>query len=85
MKMRKHLGVVSIIVFIVTILIMKFFMVGKVSGTIGTNFLMTGVGVSILLAIFSEKGRVKIIVLSLNGLLIVGFIALVIIFRVAHS
>lgn len=75
--MRKHLGVISIIVFIVTILIMKLFMVGKVSGTIGTNFLMAGVGVSILLAIFSEKGRVKIIVLSIYALLIVGFITMV--------
>lgn len=61
MKMRKNLGLVSIIIFIVTILIMKFFMVGKVSGRVGTNFLLAGVGVSILLAIFSEKGRMKTI------------------------
>jgi len=82
--MRKHLVLVSIIIFIVTILIMKFFMVGKVSGMVGTNFLIAGVGVSVLLAIFSEKGRVKTIVLSLYSLLIVGFIIMAILYSVAH-
>lgn len=55
--MRKYLGLVSIIVFIVTIIIMRFLMAGKVSGATGTRFLMAGVGVSILLVIFNEKGR----------------------------
>ncbi|AVK85179.1 hypothetical protein C3943_17410 [Lysinibacillus sp. B2A1] len=82
--MRTNLGLVSIIIFIVTILSMKFFMVGKVSGMVGTNFLIAGVGVSILLAIFSEKGRMKTILLSLYSLLIVGFIATGILFGVAH-
>lgn len=83
-KMRKQLVLVSIIIFIVTFLIMKFFMEGKVSGMVGTNFLIAGVGVSVLLAIFSEKGRVKTIVLSFYSLLIVGFIMMVILYRVAH-
>lgn len=52
---------------------MKFFMVGKVSGMVGTNFLIAGIDVSVLLAIISEKGREKTIVLSLYSLLIVGF------------
>ncbi|MGE7113769.1 hypothetical protein [Lysinibacillus sp. NPDC047702] len=63
---------------------MKFFMVGKVSGMAGTNFLIVGEGVSILLAIFSEKGRMKTIVLSLYSLLIVCFISMAILFGVAH-
>lgn len=36
---------------------MRFLMAGKVSGATGTRFLMAGVGVSILLVIFNEKGR----------------------------
>ncbi|MFJ7731657.1 hypothetical protein ACIQXF_07140 [Lysinibacillus sp. NPDC097231] len=46
---------------------------------------MAGVGVSILLAIFSEKGQAKTIVLSIYGLLIVDFITMAILFGVAHS
>jgi hypothetical protein len=84
MKMRRYLGVVSIFVFIVTILYTEVFLIGKVSGAQGTKLLLIGVGVSILLVIFSEKGRVKTIVLSLYGLLIVGFITIVILYGVSH-
>lgn len=84
-KMRKYLGIISIIIFVMTVLITEVFMTGKVSGGTATKFLLVGVGVSILLVIFSEKGRVKTIVLSLYGLLIAGFITIAILFALSHS
>jgi hypothetical protein len=82
--MRKYLGVASITIFILTFLIMQFFVVGKVSGATGSAILMFGAGLSIILALFSQKGRMKTIVLSLYGVLIVGFITISILFGVAH-
>lgn len=53
---------------------MQLFLVGNVSGVTGTSIQMVGIGSSILLALFSEQGRLKTIVISLYSLLIVGFI-----------
>ena len=74
--MKKYLGVASISSFIFTFVFMQIFVVGKVSGGAGTAILMFGVGLSILLALFSQKGRAKTILLSLYGVLIVGFITI---------
>jgi hypothetical protein len=78
--LRKYLGVASIIIFVLTLLIMKWFVEGKVRGDTGSGILMIGVGLSILSVIFCEKGRLKIIVLSFYGVLIVGFITIAILF-----
>ena len=63
---------------------MQLFVVGKVSGAMGSAILLVGVGISILSALFSNKGRLKTIVLSLYGVLIVGFLTISILFGVAH-
>lgn len=82
--MRKHLAVTSVIIFILTILILQFFVVGKVSGATGTNILLVGFGSAVLLAAFSEKRRLKTVVLSLYGLIVFGFIVMTVLFAVAH-
>lgn len=82
--MRKHLAVTSVVIFILTILILQFFGVGKVSGATGTNILLFGFGSAVLLAAFSEKGRLKTMVLSLYGFILLAFIILSILFGVAH-
>lgn len=84
MNLRKYLGIVSIIIFISAFLIMQIFLIGKVSGAIGTAFLIIAVGISVLLALFSQKGRLKTTILSLYGVLIVGYITISILFAVAH-
>ncbi|MBU9720276.1 MULTISPECIES: hypothetical protein [Bacillaceae] len=82
--MRKYFGILSIIILILTILIMQFFVAGKVSGPTDMLILMIGVGLAILTALLSEKGRLKTIVLSLYAVLAVVFISVSIIFAVAH-
>jgi hypothetical protein len=82
--MRNYLGVASITIFILTFLSMQIFVIGKVSGATGSAILMFGVGLSIVFALFSQKGRMKTIVLSLYGVLIVGFVTISILFGVAH-
>ncbi|WP_066299150.1 hypothetical protein [Bacillus sp. FJAT-29937] len=83
-KLRKYLGIVSIIIFTSAFLIMQIFLIGKVSGAIVTAFLIIAVGISVLLALFSLKGRLKKTILSLYGILIVGYITISILFAVAH-
>lgn len=63
---------------------MKFFVIGKVNGATGSAILLVGVGLSILTAVFSEKGKLKTIILSLYGILIVGFVTISILFAVSH-
>ncbi len=71
--MRKYLGVVSIIIFISTVLIL-YSLIGKVSGQAGTNILLIGVGVSVMTAFFSKKGPLKWAIFGGYGLLILGSI-----------
>lgn len=82
--MRKHLALISVIVFILTILILQLFVVGKVAGSTGTNILLLGFVSAVLLAAFSEKGSLRTIVLSLYGLLVLGFIIMTVLFAVGH-
>ena len=77
-KLKKYLGVASITLFILTFVFIQIFVIGKVSGGAGTAILTIGVGLSIILALFSQKGRLKTIILSLYGLLIGGFIIIAI-------
>ena len=53
---------------------MQLFVNGKLSGKTGTIILCTGVGISILSALLSERGRLKTILLSVYGVLLLGFI-----------
>lgn len=82
--MRKYLGIVSIITLISTTLVIQFFVAGKVSSPADIIILLTGAGLTIFTALFSEKGQLKTILLSLYGLLIIGFLLISIIFGVAH-
>jgi hypothetical protein len=50
--MRRYLGVISIIIFILTFLVMQLFLVGNVSGVTGTSILIVGfITLSILFAV----------------------------------
>jgi hypothetical protein len=71
--MRKYLTIASIIIFVLTFLILKL-LEGKVTGLVGTNILMIGVGTSILAAIISKKGPFKTSLLVIYGFLFIGFI-----------
>ena len=82
--MRKHLAIISLIVFILTILILQVFFVDKVSGPIGMNILLIGFGSAVLLAAFSEKRRLKTVMLSLYALIVLAVIIMSILFGVAH-
>lgn len=82
--MRRYLGIVSVIILISTFLVMQFTIVGKVGSPTDIIVLFIGIGLSIVTALFSEKGLLKTILLSLYGILIVGFIIMVIGFAVAH-
>lgn len=59
--MRKYLGIVSIIILVKTYLILAYTFVGQVGGPTDTIVLLTGVGLSVLAALFSKRGSLKIV------------------------
>lgn len=82
--MRAYFGFFSIILFIFTFLVMEFFIIGNVAGPTDMTILLSGIGAAVLLALFSKKGRLKTILLSLYGILFTGYAAIVILFATSH-
>jgi hypothetical protein len=73
--LRRYLSLASIIIFVLTLLILMLLR-GKVTGQVGTNILMVGVGTSVLTAIISKKGGYKTTLLIFYSLLFIGFITI---------
>jgi 4-amino-4-deoxy-L-arabinose transferase-like glycosyltransferase len=67
--LRKRLGKVSIALLILTFIVFAFG-VGKIRGDIGTAILIIGVGLSLITALISEKGRWKTISISIVSIVI---------------
>lgn len=62
---------------------MQLFVNGKLSGKTGTIIICTGIGMSILSALLSKKGRMKTILLSVYCVLILAFITVSILFGIS--
>lgn len=67
--MRKHLAKASIALLILTFIVLAFGY-GKIRGDIGTAILIIGVGLSLITALISEKGRWKTISISIVSIVI---------------
>ncbi|ALF10815.1 hypothetical protein [Parageobacillus thermoglucosidasius] len=76
--MRKHLGKVSIALLILTHIVLAFGY-GKIRGGIGTGILIIGVGLSLITALISEKGRWKTISISIVSIVIGVYAFLIIV------
>ena len=74
--MRKYLGWVSLGIIGIT-LILFVFMRGRVSGYVGTNVLIIGAILALVTALLSKKGKSKTVSISALGILVGGFIILV--------
>ncbi|PFA69772.1 hypothetical protein CN378_03120 [Bacillus sp. AFS015802] len=76
--MRKYLGLVSLGVIGFTFLLFALMsMSGKVSGYVGTNVLIIGAILALVTALLSKKGKAKTASISLLGILVGGFIILI--------
>ncbi|WP_027409364.1 hypothetical protein [Anoxybacteroides tepidamans] len=76
--MRKHLGKVSIALLILTHIVLAFGY-GKIRGDIGTGILIIGVGLSLITALISEKGRWKTISISIVSIVIGVYVFMIIV------
>lgn len=74
--MRKYLGWVSLGIIGVTFIVFTL-MRGKVSGYIGTNVLIIGAILALVTAILSKKGKSKKASLSVLGILVGGFMIII--------
>jgi hypothetical protein len=77
--LRKHLGKVSFALLILTFIVLAFGY-GKIRGDIGTGILIIGVGLSLITALISEKGRWKTITISIVSIVIGVYAFLIIAF-----
>jgi hypothetical protein len=75
--MRKYLGWVSLGIIGITFILFTL-MRGKVSGYVGTNVLIIGAILALVTALFSKKGKSKTASLSVLGILVGGFIILIV-------
>jgi len=76
--MRKYLGWVSLgIIGFTFILFALMSMSGKVSGYVGTNVLIIGAILALVTALLSKKGKSKAASISVLGILVGGFIILI--------
>jgi hypothetical protein len=76
--MRKYLGWVSLgIIGFTFILYALMSMSGKVSGYVGTNVLIIGAILALVTALLSKKGKSKTASISALGILVGGFIILI--------
>jgi uncharacterized membrane protein len=74
--MRKYLGWAPIGIIGVTFILL-FLTRGKVSGYVGTTVLITGIVLALVTALLSKKGKPKTISISILGILVGGFIMLI--------
>ncbi|MFD2680865.1 hypothetical protein [Bacillus seohaeanensis] len=75
--MRKYLGWVSIGIIGVTFILFLFIR-GKVSGYIGTNVLIIGAALTLVTVLLSERGKTRTTSISILGVLVGGFIIIII-------
>jgi hypothetical protein len=75
--LRKHLGKVSFALLILTFIVLAFGY-GKIRGDIGTAILIIGVGLSLITALISEKGRWKTISISIISIVIGAYAYMII-------
>lgn len=77
--MRKYLGWVSLGILGFTFLLFALLsMTGKVSGYVGTNVLIIGAILALVTALLSKKGKSKTASISVLGILVGGFIILIV-------
>ncbi|KPL61026.1 hypothetical protein [Rossellomorea vietnamensis] len=77
--MRKYLGWVSLGILGFTFTLFALMsMSGKVSGYVGTNVLIIGAILALVTALLSKKGKSKTASLSVLGVLVGGFIILIV-------
>lgn len=79
--MKKYLSLLSLSSLIITLLIL-IIGVGKIRGDVGTGILITGLFISLLTALFSNKGALKTIslvlvlgIIGVYGILIFAFMS----------
>jgi membrane-bound ClpP family serine protease len=76
--MRKYLGWVSLGIMGFTFILFDLMsMSGKVSGYVGTNVLIIGATLALVTALLSKKGKSKTASISALGILVGGFIILI--------
>jgi hypothetical protein len=79
--LRKHLGKVSFALLILTFIVLAFvYDNSKIRGDIGTGILIIGVGLSLITALISEKGRWKTITIIIVSIVIGVYAFLIIAF-----